>query len=313
MRDLSLNSEQQFVSPGDAAVFYKSLGWEPLVLPAREKAPKGKWGNLAERSDEDLRRAYSGVSNIGIALGSRSNGLLDFDFDWPEAARIANLVLVHLPSFGRIGSPNSHRFAKGSLGKNTRFQIPAAAQNLFDTDKATVLELRGDGLQTMVPPSVHPNEELLRWNDDPRRIPEADGGELERYAGCVASLAVILNRYPRGSGNRDNICLALTGTLIRAGFADEEIDAWVTHVAALAGDEEAEKRGGKAAASRAKFDTGEETWGFRRSANSSGSSRWKRPCENGSVLAMTEMALTPTPSLFVPVNFRKRLTRQSKL
>lgn len=198
MSDFTLHSDQQFASPGDAAVFYKSLGWEPLVLPAREKAPKGKWGNLVERSDEDLRRAYSGVSNIGIALGSRSNGLLDIDFDWPEAARIANLVLAHLPSFGRKGSPNSHRFAKGRLEKNTRFQIPAAVQNLFDTDKATVLELRGDGLQTMVPPSVHPNEELLRWNDDPRRIPEADGGELERYAGCVAFLAIVLTAIRAG-------------------------------------------------------------------------------------------------------------------
>lgn len=261
MSDFTLHSDQQFASPGDAAVFYKSLGWEPIVLPAREKAPKGKWGNLVERSDEDLRRAYSGVSNIGIALGSRSNGLLDIDFDWPEAAHIANLVLAHLPSFGRKGSPNSHRFAKGRLGKNTRFQIPAAAQNLFDTDKATVLELRGDGLQTMVPPSVHPNGELLRWNDDPRHIPEADGKELERYAGCVAFLAIVLNRYPRGSGNRDNICLALTGTLIRAGFTDDEIDSWVKHVASLSGDEEADKRG-KSAASRAKFDAGEETWGL---------------------------------------------------
>lgn len=262
MTQFDLSSKKQFVSPGDAAVFYRSLGWEPLVLPAREKAPKGKWGNIAERDDVDLFLAYGPRSNVGIALGERSAGLIDLDFDWPEASRVANIVLAHLPSFGRATSPNSHRFAKGVLRKNIRFQIPANAQDLFDTDKATVLELRGDGLQTMVPPSIHPNEELLRWNDDPRRITDADPAELERYAGCTAFLAAVLNRYPRGAGNRDNICLALTGTLIRAGFMDEEIDAWVTHLATLASDEEADKRGGKAAASREKFETSEETWGL---------------------------------------------------
>jgi len=262
MLDFDLTSEKQFASPGDAAVFYKSLGWEALVLPPREKAPKGKWGRTIEREDVDLFLAFGQESNVGIALGERSNGLIDIDNDWPEANLISNLVFASYPSFGRETSPNSHRFVRAVLRKNLPFQIPASAQGLFNTDKATVLELRGNKLQTMVPPSVHPNGERLRWHNDPRTIPDVDGAELERYAGCVAFLAVILNRYPRGSGNRDNICLALTGTLIRAGFTDEEIDAWVTHIATLAGDEQAEKRGGKAAASREKFEAGEETWGL---------------------------------------------------
>lgn len=218
MLNFDLTSEKQFASPGDAAVFYKSLGWEALVLPPREKAPKGKWGHTIEREEVDLYLAFGQESNVGIALGERSGGLIDIDNDWPEANSISNLVFASYPSFGRRTSPNSHRFVKSALRKNVSFQIPASAQGLFNTDKATVLELRGNKLQTMVPPSVHPNGERLRWHNDPGDIPEVDGAELERYAGCVAFLAVILNRYPRGSGNRDNICLALTGTLVRAGF-----------------------------------------------------------------------------------------------
>jgi len=262
MTSFNLHSEKQFVSPGDAAVFYKSLGWEPLVLPAREKAPKGKWGHTIERDDPDLFMAFSPKSNIGIALGERSGGLIDIDNDWPEANLISNLVFAGYPSFGRKTSLNSHRFVKATIRKNMAFQIPASAQDLFNIDKATILELRGNKLQTMVPPSVHPNGERLYWHNDPCNIPEVNGAELERYAGCVAFLAVVLNRYPRGSGNRDNICLALTGTLIRAGFTDEEIDAWVTHIATLADDEEALKRGGKAPASREKFDASDEVWGL---------------------------------------------------
>ena len=41
MTDFSLTAEQQFASPSGAAVFYNRLGWEPLVLPERKKAPKG--------------------------------------------------------------------------------------------------------------------------------------------------------------------------------------------------------------------------------------------------------------------------------
>lgn len=262
MIQFNLTSEMQFVSPGDAAVFYKSLGWDSLVLPAREKAPKGKWGEAIERDDEDLFFAFGAASNVGIALGERSGGLIDIDNDWPEAALISNFMFERYPSFGRTTSQNSHRFVRGRLQKNVRFEIPSGAAELFGVDKSTVLELRGNKLQTMVPPSVHPNGERLRWHDDPRHIPEVDGVELERYAGCVAFLAAILNRYPREAGNRDNICLALTGTLVRAGFTDEEIDGWVTQLASLAGDEEAGKRGGKAAASRERLEAGEETWGL---------------------------------------------------
>ena len=43
---------------------------------------------------------------------------------------------------------------------------------------------------------------------------------------------------------------------------DEETDRWVALVAKLAGDEEADKRGGKAAASREKHDAGEQIWGL---------------------------------------------------
>ncbi len=262
MSSFNLTPETQFESPGYAAVFYKSLGWEPLVLPAREKKPKGRWGNLTERTDEDLLRAFSPVSNIGIALGERSGGLIDVDFDWPEAAQIACELMADLPSFGRAGSPHSHRLAIGRLRKNAHFQIPASAAGLISSDRMMVLELRGNGLQTMVPPSVHPSGELVRWHDDPATVPVVDPDDLERRAGCVAFLAVIVNKYPRVAGNRDNICLALTGALVRAGISDEEADRWVGLVASLAGDEEADKRGGKAMASREKHDAGEQVWGL---------------------------------------------------
>lgn len=262
MPNFDLHADNQFTSPAEAARLYVKLGWEPLVLPAREKSPKHKWGTPVAWTDDEIPRKFSPTSNVGIALGSRSGGLIDIDFDWAEAAWIGRELLTDLPSFGRPGSPYSHRLAIGQIRKSVRYQIPPAASALFDSDRMTVLELRGDGLQTMVPPSVHPSGELVRWHDDPATVLIVDSDDLERRAGCVAFLAVIVNKYPRVAGNRDNVCLALTGALVRAGFSDEETDHWVTMVAELAGDEEADKRGGKSAATRDKLEADEETWGL---------------------------------------------------
>ena len=93
-------------------------------------------------------------------------------------------------------------------------------------------------------------------------MPEIDGGELESLAGVVAFLAVIANKYPRVAGGRDEVCLALTGALVRAGYTDEDADRWVELVAEIAGDEESGKRGGKAAATREKLEAGEQVWGL---------------------------------------------------
>jgi hypothetical protein len=262
MSEFNLTSDKQFASPADAAVFYNRMGWEPLVLPERKKAPKGKWGDLPRMTDEELTRKFGVTNNLGIALGERSGGLVDLDFDWSEAARVAEFVCPDLPSFGRATSPRSHRFARCRLTRNRQYKIPPDAAHLFSADRAVVMELRGDGLQTMAPPSVHPNGETVLWHDDPRGTPEVDAEFLERRAGVTASLAVIYAKYPSLPGNRDNICLALTGALVRAGFDDDDVDRWVEHVATLAGDEEAAKRGGKAAATRFRLEAGEEVWGI---------------------------------------------------
>ena len=105
-----------------AAVFYNRMGWEPLVLPERKKAPKGKWGDLPRMTDEELTRKFGVTNNLGIALGERSGGLVDLDFDWSEAARVAEFVCPDLPSFGRATSPRSHRFARCRLTRR-RAQI----------------------------------------------------------------------------------------------------------------------------------------------------------------------------------------------
>ncbi|MES0020635.1 bifunctional DNA primase/polymerase [Mesorhizobium sp. M0036] len=207
--------------------------------------------------------AFSSDSNIGIALGDRSGNLVDIDFDWPEAAILAQHLLPEFPGFGRKGAPGSHRLAicAMSIGRFV-FQLPPPLPTGLGRERTMVLELRGTGHQTMFPPSVHPSREVVQWTKELTLVPAIESRELERRCGLVAGLAVILKAYPRERGDRDNICLALTGSLIRAGLADEEVDRLVQLVASEAGDEEANKRGGKAAATRRRIEAGETAWGI---------------------------------------------------
>ena len=101
----------RFSSVVNAANYYHSLGWEPVPIPHKEKSPKHKWGQVQVWDEASLSQAFNGKTNIGIALGDRSSGIVDIDFDSPEAVRLAKLLLPDLPSFGRSGSRSSHRIA----------------------------------------------------------------------------------------------------------------------------------------------------------------------------------------------------------
>lgn len=246
-----------------AAHAYIELGWEPIPLRPHAKLPKGEWKEAKRWEPAEIVSAFAEPTNIGIALGERSGGLVDIDFDWSEAARVADEMLPALPSFGRPGASRSHRvvFSRMQEGREV-FQLPTALALELGAGRAMVIELRGRGHQTMFPPSTHPSGEIVTWDGEPSAIPTIDGADLKRRCGLCAALAVIVKLYPRVPGDRDNICLALTGALVRAGLSDNDIDRAVTLVAKLAGDEEAGQRGGKAVASRAKIEANERAWGL---------------------------------------------------
>ena len=263
MSGFKLDGEAQFESSAAAADFYRQQGWEPIPLRAQSKLPSPKWKAARTWTSDQLAEAFSPSGNVGIALGSRSSNLVDIDLDCPEAVALGKIFLPDLISFGRASSQHSHRLAYCDLGKSKIiFQIPKTAEHLFDAERTMLVELRSTGHQTMFPPSTHPCGESVRWHGDPAKITSVEVEHLVRMAGLVATLAVVLNRYPRTGGDRDNVCMALTGALLRAGFSPDESDMAVTSVAELADDEEAAKRGGKAAAAAALLADDEPVWGL---------------------------------------------------
>jgi hypothetical protein len=122
-----------------------------------------------------------------------------------------------------------------------------------------LVELRGDGCQTIVPPSLHPGGEALRWEaaGEPGAVAE---GALRAAVGQVAACALLARYWPR-KGQRDEAALALCGLLLAGGWDVAAADRFTCAVARVAGDEEWQRRN-KAAATARRLAAGEPVTGW---------------------------------------------------
>ena len=269
MSEYSPSEDGPFVTANTAAKYYWSLGLEPIPLPANQKRPRDSWKTPLQWTDEEIDRKFSPVGNVGLALGERSGNLIDIDFHWWEAADMAFDRLEGLPIFGRKSSPICHRLARGKLPSGlVQFRIPNKATHLFDAESSVVLELKGDGHQTTVPPSIHPSGEYLEWWPEsfaPKRadkIPDLNVQELIEDAGLFAALAVITRAYSSSSKNRDDVCTAIAATFLRLGFETDETDDFVVKAAFDSGEEEWRECYSYADATLARLKAGEDIGGI---------------------------------------------------
>jgi hypothetical protein len=173
-------------------------GFAPLPLAPRSKQPaSGNGWPSFEFDPSAAEQWFKEDANVGVILGQRSGGLIDVDIDCDEAARLMHLLPSTGATFGRQSRPVSHAlyFVTGSTATK-KFYDPVRvnlAKQGGDADKAMIIELRGDGGQTMFPGSIHPNDGPVTWVDDgePATVTRA---ELE--AGCIAIVrAVLAERY----------------------------------------------------------------------------------------------------------------------
>jgi hypothetical protein len=145
--------------------------------------------------------------------------------------------------------------ADGLLGKhNLKLEDPTPRGM-----PACLIELRQDGHQTVVPPSIHPSGEPYEWEFE-GEMGEVDARELERAVRQVGAAALLARHWPP-KGSRDTAALAVAGVLARAGWEPHEADRFITAVARAAGDEEYPERA-KAARSSARLSDGKNTYGW---------------------------------------------------
>jgi len=204
----------------EAALDYAKRGLRVIPLPRGEKNPRRDgWQN--EALDEDaIRVNFEGVPrNVGVVLGEASGDLVDIDLDVPEATAVAGRFLSPTLVSGRKSNPRSHFW----------YVSPGVGSTTFrDTDGETLVEIRANGRQTVVPPSVHPEGERIVWYDDADREPvPVEAEELELQCRLLAT-GVLVARHLRGGG-RHHFALALAGLLLR--HFDPETVGEIAHAA----------------------------------------------------------------------------------
>jgi hypothetical protein len=219
------------------AKIYRTRGWDPIPLRPKDKAPLFDKDWLTRTYDVDTD--FNGDRNIGIRLGVNSYGLVDVDLDCPEAVSLAPAFLPETGSkFGRKSRLRGHWLFNSDPPPETKQYLDpiraAPGKDGAEKEKAMIVELRSTNVQTMFPPSIHPDGERVEWAKDetPARIAAED---LHQAVKLIAA-AVLLGRYWAGPGARDAAAGPLIGTLLRAGWEVDKVRHFVGAVAELGGD-----------------------------------------------------------------------------
>lgn len=207
----------------DTALEAYSRGLTPLPLRPRSKAPAVKgWPDLRYSSADEIRWLWRGVQarypgedlNVGVTLGRNHGGLINIDVDDDRARTLAVELLPHTPAMsGRESAPGHFWYrCPGYDPGLDKIQLP---------DGRVIIEIRGTGCQTVLPPSIHPNGEPYKWIREPfggsdglTPIDDAGGRRIHANALLVALLVTLADAWPE-RGSRHAAYLPLVGGLLR--------------------------------------------------------------------------------------------------
>jgi hypothetical protein len=250
----------------EAALSYAGRGWAVVPVPHGEKKPITAGWPKIRLKESDLPRHFGNVpQNIGLLLGEPSGGLVDVDLDSTEALALAPLFLPGTDCiFGRQSKPRSHwLYTVSPILKTTKFQLPSEPRPVGE--RPMLVEYRSTGCQTIAPPSMHPENEAIRWElcGNPAQV---DGGGLLARVARVAAGSLLVRCWPE-RGCRHDAALALAGTLLRLNWSIDEVEAFVLAVAQAAGDEEAVQRKQDARSTYKRLQDGGKATGLPRLAS----------------------------------------------
>jgi hypothetical protein len=205
----------------EAAALYLSKGWEVVPLAPKSKAcVDGDWLKLKFKV-EDFRD--------GDNLGIRSvNGLVDVDNDCAEVVAMAAAFLPKTGAvYGRKSKPRAHFLYQSAFERTIA---------LKDHETGTTLvEIRVNH-QSMAPPSVHPDGEVLAWeNGTAGDATPCDATTLRRAVGLMATAALTARYYP-GEGGRHEWGIALAGLLRKLGLEETEANLVFLQAGKYVGD-----------------------------------------------------------------------------
>ncbi|MBF0611888.1 MAG: bifunctional DNA primase/polymerase [Magnetococcales bacterium] len=220
---------------------YIAWGASPLPVKPRGKVPwdmkSGKalndWNNF-EIGQEQVDDVFcSQDMNVGVLLGSKSGGLMDVDLDTPEALALAPYFLPKTMTFGHRLKRQSHWLYS--------VDAPSTTKQFKVAEGKPLLELRGDGGQTVFPPSIHAEGGMISFDGEVNHALEIGYDELLALCNRLAAVTLLARHWP-SQGGRHQAALNLAGGLARSGVSLEDAELIVAMAAWAAHDEEYESR-----------------------------------------------------------------------
>lgn len=196
---------------------YIEHGFAPIPVPARSKNPNREGWQNERHGLNDIPKCWDNGQGVGLLTGEPSGWLVDVDLDVLEAVSIVGRFLRPTRASGHGDALDSHwwYFAEGIETKM-----------FYDTDgKKRLVELRANGCQTLVAPSIYPDGGAYAWNTA-LEVEVVAATELRRDINKLATATLIARHLPEhrklGGGGRHDYALALAGFLLRDGRLDRE-------------------------------------------------------------------------------------------
>ena len=201
-----------------------------LELKPKSKMPiANDWPNQGNPLDEVI----TPDGNLGLILGAKS-GILDVDLDCREAKVLADIILPVPHTVFDRGSTDSGHYLYQALSFGPRKAFNA------DGTKSTLVELRGDGSQTMIPPSMHPNGSLLIFTAFNGEEAKVKYDALLRSVSMLAACSEIAQNWREG--HRHDLALAFAGLCLKQGVEHNLITQIVQRICDINGDLDVDDR-----------------------------------------------------------------------
>ena len=195
---------------------YLDRGFHLVSYAPKTKGPREEGWQKAVFDPEK----YKEGQNIGVMTGAEiapGKFLVDVDLDWTDGVPMTKRLLPSTNfGIGRASRKISHAFYTTS--------VPLVSKAFDDITGKPFVEIRGAkadgslGFQTMIPPSIHPNEETIELRLD-GEIGHAD--DLARKVSLYA-IACLLYQHVGHRGLLHDVRLSLAGFLLKSGLSEEE-------------------------------------------------------------------------------------------
>lgn len=226
-----------------SAIDYHRRSWTPIPLRGKSPALSKGWQRVRWETEEELVEAFKEreVTGVGVVLGLASDGLADIDLDCNEALILAPYFFgqFNTLTFGRKSRPNSHYLFHVTDKKDVR-RVPYALKGVAG-DEGMLVEKRGEGGQTMMPGSVHPDGEVVEWmSAEGATLVDITAGALDSRVRYLAAASLLLRYWERGM--KDDLATAVAGAMVRAGNDATMIDRFIRIVSTAAGDKKVDDK-----------------------------------------------------------------------